>query len=132
MAAILTNIVLLPCTVYAEFESKIMGFVDDVEVYFTPDNSTVEYRSASRLGEGDFDVNRKRIRDFRVALQNIVSWSASRQSVSEFCMDCAFFLVIVTHRKSNHPPSWCTAFFRFLCIRKPRMIAGDLRAIKAS
>lgn len=50
-----------------------MGFVDDVEVYFTPDNSTVEYRSASRLGEGDFDVNRKRIRDFRVALQNIVS-----------------------------------------------------------
>lgn len=50
-----------------------MGFVDDVEFYFAPDGSTVEYRSASRLGEGDFNANRTRIRDFRVALQNIVS-----------------------------------------------------------
>lgn len=49
-----------------------MGFVDDVEFYFRPDGSTVEYRSASRIGEGDFDVNRKRIRDIRVALQNAV------------------------------------------------------------
>lgn len=60
------------CIVYAEFESKIMGFVDDVEFYFRPDGSTVEYRSASRIGEGDFDVNRKRIRDIRVALQDSV------------------------------------------------------------
>lgn len=50
-----------------------MGFVDDVEFFFQPDNSTVEYRSASRLGEGDFDVNRKRIKDIRVALQESVS-----------------------------------------------------------
>lgn len=46
-----------------------MGFVDDVEFFFQPDGNTVEYRSASRLGERDFDANRKRIRDLRVALQ---------------------------------------------------------------
>lgn len=61
-------------TVSAEYESKLMGFVDDVEFLFSPDKNTVEYRSASRLGEGDFDANRKRIRDFRVALQDKVSF----------------------------------------------------------
>lgn len=50
-----------------------MGFVDDVEFYFRPDEATVEYRSASRLGEKDFNANRNRIRDLRVALQEIVS-----------------------------------------------------------
>lgn len=58
--------------VYAECASKLLGFVDDVEIFFQPDNTTVEYRSASRLGEKDFDVNRKRIRDIRVALQEKV------------------------------------------------------------
>lgn len=51
-----------------------MGYVDDVEFYFRPDASTVEYRSASRLGEGDFDVNRTRIRDIRKALQEAVRY----------------------------------------------------------
>jgi hypothetical protein len=31
--------------------------------------SEVEYRSASRVGESDFDINRKRIRDIRKALE---------------------------------------------------------------
>lgn len=66
--------------VYAEFESKLMGYIDDVEFYFRPDSdssSTVEYRTASRLGEGDFGANRNRIRDLRVALQEIDSRWAS-------------------------------------------------------
>ena len=38
-------------------------FVDDVEFWFPPGKgSIVEYRSASRLGNFDFDVNRKRIK----------------------------------------------------------------------
>ncbi|PXF44931.1 hypothetical protein BWQ96_05295 [Gracilariopsis chorda] len=57
--------------IYAEFESKLLGFVDDVEFFFQPDNTSVEYRSASRLGESDLDANRKRIRDLRVALQEM-------------------------------------------------------------
>lgn len=38
-------------------------FVDDVEFWFPPGrDSVVEYRSASRLGNFDFDINRKRIK----------------------------------------------------------------------
>ena len=32
-------------------------------------NSEVEYRSASRLGDSDFDINRKRIKAIRLELQ---------------------------------------------------------------
>lgn len=56
---------------YCEFESKFFGFVDDVEFLFNPDGSTVEYRSASRLGKDDLKANRSRIRDLRLALHDI-------------------------------------------------------------
>lgn len=52
---------------YAEFTSQLMGFVDDVEFYFDPTESIVHVRSASRLGESDLGVNRKRIEDIRKA-----------------------------------------------------------------
>ncbi|XP_057435476.1 uncharacterized protein LOC130728137 [Lotus japonicus] len=53
-----------------EYQSPIMGFVDDVEFWFRPDrDSIVEYRSASRFGTFDFDVNRKRIRALRLELE---------------------------------------------------------------
>ena len=54
---------------YVEYQSPFFGFVDDVEFYFPEGSSTVEYRSASRLGESDGDVNRKRIKALREALQ---------------------------------------------------------------
>ena len=47
----------------AEFASKLMGFVDDVEFLIGPQQ--VDVRSASRLGYADFDVNRKRIEHLR-------------------------------------------------------------------
>ena len=53
---------------YAEFTSKLMGFVDDVEFYFSPtETGTVHVRSASRLGQSDLGVNRKRIEAIRAA-----------------------------------------------------------------
>ncbi|XP_075518362.1 uncharacterized protein LOC142552553 isoform X2 [Primulina tabacum] len=56
--------------VRVEYESPIMGFVDDVEFWFPPGKkSIVQYRSASRLGNFDFDVNRKRIKALRLALE---------------------------------------------------------------
>lgn len=56
--------------VYVEYQSPILGFVDDVEFWFPPgDKSLVEYRSASRFGKTDFDINRKRIRALRLALE---------------------------------------------------------------
>ncbi|KAF9615355.1 hypothetical protein IFM89_023006 [Coptis chinensis] len=53
-----------------EYESPILGFVDDVEFWFPPGKKPiVEYRSASRLGNFDFDVNRKRIKALRLELE---------------------------------------------------------------
>lgn len=47
----------------AEFASKLLGFVDDVE--FLIGEQHVDVRSASRLGYSDFDVNRKHIERLR-------------------------------------------------------------------
>lgn len=56
--------------VRVEYQSPILGFVDDVEFWFPPGmDSTVEYRSASRLGNFDFDYNRKRIKALRQELE---------------------------------------------------------------
>lgn len=50
---------------YAEYESALMGFVDDVEFWFEPNAKVIHVRSASRLGYSDFGVNRARIEDIR-------------------------------------------------------------------
>jgi uncharacterized protein (DUF1499 family) len=53
---------------YAEFTSKLMGFVDDVEFLADPAAGLVHVRSASRLGHSDMGVNRDRIETLRSAL----------------------------------------------------------------
>jgi uncharacterized protein (DUF1499 family) len=52
---------------YAEFTSRWMGYVDDVEFYLQPEASQIQVRSASRLGESDLGVNRQRIETLRTA-----------------------------------------------------------------
>ena len=54
---------------YAEFQSKLMGFVDDVEFYVDSAANAVQVRSASRLGQSDAGVNRKRIEEIRSRLK---------------------------------------------------------------
>ncbi|MED6145217.1 hypothetical protein PIB30_023167 [Stylosanthes scabra] len=55
---------------YIRVEYSILGFVDDVEFWFPPGKgSTVEYRSASRVGNFDFDANKKRIKALRQELE---------------------------------------------------------------
>ncbi|MCL6435805.1 MAG: DUF1499 domain-containing protein [Leptolyngbyaceae cyanobacterium HOT.MB2.61] len=54
---------------YAEFTSKLMGFVDDVEFYFDPSAKVIQVRSASRLGQSDLGVNRKRVELIREKLK---------------------------------------------------------------
>jgi uncharacterized protein (DUF1499 family) len=44
----------------AVFTSQVFRFHDDVELYFPEDASVVHVRSASRAGQGDLGVNRKR------------------------------------------------------------------------
>lgn len=53
---------------HAEFTSALMGFVDDVEFYIDPVENVVQVRSASRLGESDLGVNRKRVETIRQKL----------------------------------------------------------------
>lgn len=53
---------------YATFQSPLMGFVDDVEFVIDPARSVIDVRSASRLGNRDFGVNRKRIETLRAEL----------------------------------------------------------------
>jgi uncharacterized protein (DUF1499 family) len=58
---------------YAEFTSKLMGFVDDVEFYLDKAANVIQVRSASRLGESDLGVNRQRIEQIRSQLQSSAS-----------------------------------------------------------
>jgi uncharacterized protein (DUF1499 family) len=53
---------------YAEFTSRIMGFVDDVEFLYDPAAGVTHVRSASRLGHSDMGVNRKRVEAIRTAV----------------------------------------------------------------
>jgi uncharacterized protein (DUF1499 family) len=56
---------------YAEFTSKLMGFVDDVEFLIDDNAKVIQVRSASRLGESDLGVNRKRIEMIRAKLNEM-------------------------------------------------------------
>lgn len=49
---------------YAECTSRLLRFVDDLELLRNTDGS-IQVRSASRLGHSDLGVNRKRVEDLR-------------------------------------------------------------------
>jgi len=50
---------------YAEFKSRLMGYVDDVEFTYDEKAGVLHVRSASRLGRRDFGVNRARVEALR-------------------------------------------------------------------
>ena len=54
---------------YAEFKSKLMGFVDDVEFTYDEKAGLLHVRSASRLGRRDFGVNRARVEALRARIE---------------------------------------------------------------
>lgn len=56
-----------PPYLYAEFRTRLMGFVDDVEFLLDPADKSIGVRSASRLGRKDFGVNRERVESLRAA-----------------------------------------------------------------
>ena len=49
----------------AEFRSKLLGYVDDLELLFDQNAGVLHVRSASRLGRRDFGVNRGRVENLR-------------------------------------------------------------------
>ncbi len=48
---------------WVECRSKLLGFVDDLEVYLPEGEKVIHIRSASRLGYYDFGANKKRVVD---------------------------------------------------------------------
>lgn len=55
----------------AESKSRIFKFVDDLEFYFPDNEKVIHLRSASRVGESDLGVNRRRIEQIRLALADL-------------------------------------------------------------
>lgn len=53
---------------YAEYKDPKLGFIDDVEFFFSPGASLVQYRTAARVGEKGGETQRKRVKALRVAL----------------------------------------------------------------
>lgn len=54
-----------PDYIHAEAETRWMRFVDDLEFWANPTTGNIEVRSASRLGNRDFGVNRRRLEALR-------------------------------------------------------------------
>jgi uncharacterized protein (DUF1499 family) len=57
-----------PDYLYAQYTTKLMKFVDDVEFWYDPAARVIQVRSASRVGKSDLGVNRQRVEALRTAL----------------------------------------------------------------
>jgi uncharacterized protein (DUF1499 family) len=53
---------------YAQFETRLLRFVDDAEFWFDPAAGAIQVRSSSRIGRKDFCVNRARVETIRAGL----------------------------------------------------------------
>lgn len=76
MAAVRTAVQSLPRTtivaerenyLHAEFRTRLLGYVDDVEFFY--EGQVIHVRSCSRLGRRDFGVNRKRVEELRTLIE---------------------------------------------------------------
>ncbi len=65
---------------YAEFKSKLMGYVDDVEFTCDEKAALLHVRSASRLGRRDYGVNRARVEALRSRIEGGASVRSSKIS----------------------------------------------------
>ena len=54
---------------YAEYRTKLMRFVDDVEFFYDDKAGLIHVRSASRLGRRDMGVNRARVESLRARIE---------------------------------------------------------------
>jgi len=52
-----------PNYLHAECRTRLLRYVDDLEIYY--DGSLIQVRSCSRLGRRDFGVNRRRVEELR-------------------------------------------------------------------
>lgn len=54
--------------IQAQFETRLMRFTDDAEFWLDNAAGVIQLRSASRLGQSDFGVNRQRIETIRAQM----------------------------------------------------------------
>lgn len=54
---------------HIQFRSRVFGFGDDLEFYLPPDENSIYFRSAARMGYSDMGVNRERIEEIRAAFE---------------------------------------------------------------
>lgn len=54
---------------HATLKSRLFGFIDDLELKLNPQTRIVSIRSASRSGNYDFGVNRRRVESLRKQLK---------------------------------------------------------------
>lgn len=50
---------------HAEFTSRLLRFVDDLECFYDDQAGLIQVRSASRVGYSDLNANRKRVEELR-------------------------------------------------------------------
>ncbi len=72
-----------PDYLYAEFETRWLKFVDDVEFLLDAPAGVIHVRSASRLGRGDLGVNRTRIESLRARLAASAPGGATSSKTTE-------------------------------------------------
>ena len=63
---------------HTEFRSAFFRFVDDVEFYVEAESGRVHFRSASRVGHSDLEVNRSRMELIRSLFQSKQSTDATQ------------------------------------------------------
>ena len=66
---------------YAEFRTRVLGFVDDVEFWAEPAAGVIHLRSSSRIGRKDFGVNRQRIETLRAQWAGAAAAVAAPQAL---------------------------------------------------
>jgi len=54
-----------PDYIYAQCTTRLLKFTDDIEFWLDRNAGVIQVRSSSRLGQKDFDVNRKRVQAIR-------------------------------------------------------------------
>ena len=57
--------------IHAEFRTRLLRFVDDVEFRLEAETSEIAVRSASRLGYSDLGTNRRRLESLRRELERL-------------------------------------------------------------
>lgn len=62
-----------PDYLHAEFKVPLVPFVDDVEFLLDEQAGLIHLRSASRVGQGDLGVNRRRVQSLRQRWESMLS-----------------------------------------------------------